>query len=433
MYPDSLVFGIVDAPVTWGASEVEGKLRDLTISWSRYDYRGRILDGTTIDDVLRQADALGYDWCLIQTPGHVILESWHADGGPARFAERIADLLARDEGAAAYQIDDQCVVVDVHRYRTVGRHPVGTAAEVDPGLADCCLSLGADRHRLAPYLCEAVRGFRVGDSGMGARTEAFLENVRRQVVNATRGVFLWNLEPYDDVRTPPEGFEPPISTLYSVAAGFKPNVVLESLGFDEDTRVVYFDYSRRALETKRLLLEEWDGSDFPAFVRTLFARLPHPATYYHLWGGATPETLDPPLLDEAWSRELELWGGGQRFREHWAAYRRLAHEFVHCDVLRDPEPLLDRVDLDTSAVIWWSNAFFSMSGNWLFGAEERSRRYELWVNALADRNPGLFLYGSDVRNSSVNHVQAGDYRDLLMVGGGDELVPLKASASEIRF
>jgi hypothetical protein len=296
------------------------------------------------------------------------------------------------------------------------------------------LALGrANAPRLANYLGDGIRSYVPGDAGLDPRTDAFLNEVQGQVVNASRGVFLWNLEPYDDVQMRPRGFEPPITTLYSVASGFKPNAILESLGFAAQTRVVFFDYSTTALEVRRLLLEEWDGKDFPAFIAALFRRLPSDAAHYHLWDGLTPETLDSKSAERAWQRELELWGGPQAFEDHWSRYRTLRHEFVRCDVLSDVALLLACVEPEENAVIWWSNAFFSVWGNWLFDAAERKGRYERFVDALAERNPDLFLYGSDFTNSSVNDVRAAEYRDLLREADYDELVPLAANACEIRF
>jgi hypothetical protein len=468
MYSEALAFGIVDAPSPAGDPELAPKLRDLTISWSRYDYRGRILEAATIEDVLDQAVELGYRWCLVQGTGHIILEGWYADEGRKRLEQCVSDWISErdflalgavvgDDGQG-YGLDDQCLLVDVRRYRDLGRPAFGARGrgsitgwnlvdtslrnglpvhDIGPMLDGRRLSLGRlsppEGRRLAGYLGNGIRSYADGETWLDPRTGVFLEEVQRQVVNAARGVFLWNLEPYDDVRTPPRGFAPPISTLYSVASGFKPNMILESLGFDAQTRVVFFDYSTKALEVKRVLLEEWDGRDFPAFTRYLFRKLPFHAAYYHLWDGATPETLDPRTAEHAWERELELWGGEEAFEEHWLRYRRLRHEFVRCDVLSSAARLLGRVELEQDAVIWWSNAFFSVWGNWLLDVGERKRLYERWVEALAERNPDLFLYGSDFCNSSVNDVQAADYRILLGDANCDELVPLAANACEIRF
>ncbi len=504
MYDGALVFGLAGAPVETADSGYELELRDLTLSWSRYGYRGVIVEGPTVELVLDEALERGYRWCLVQAVGNVVLERWHEDGLAARLEEWLSPWVHRDFlalGAVVgnpdegYGLDDQLLLVDVRRYGAFGRPAFGTPGEalveqVEPtvlaadlacgrvrvgtrmlapsaqrklrapavpgwNLVDTSLRFGLPLHDLGPildgrrlslgrlplaearrfarYLRGGIRSYHGADAELAPATRAWVEEVGRQVANANRGVFLWNLEPYDDVRMRPDRFEPPISTLYSVASGFKPNVILDSLGFDEQTRVVFFDCSTKALEVKRLLLAEWDGEDFPAFALALFRRLPAPETYYHLWAGATPETLDPGALERAWARELELWGGRRIFKEHWRRYRELRHEFVHCDVLTRPSPLLDRLEPEPDAVIWWSNAFFTVAGNWLHTVDDRRRLYELWIEALAERSPGLFLYGSDFCNSSVNNVEAGEYRDLLSGAADDGLVPLRARRTEIRF
>ena len=35
-----------------------------------------------------------------------------------------------------------------------------------------------------------------------------------------------------------------VKKLYSVAAAFKPNMILETFGFDENTEIVFYDYSK---------------------------------------------------------------------------------------------------------------------------------------------------------------------------------------------
>jgi hypothetical protein len=440
MYPEGLAFGIVDRPSPQVDAALADKLRDLTISWSRYDYRGPILVGETVEGVLNQALELGYRWCLVQRAGNIILERWHADEGRRRFDQCVSQWIGeRDFLALGAAGDDHCLLVDVRRWEErlrpdIRRLLVDDAREASE---EHCLSLGRlspeEGSRLARYLGDGIRSFSEEEASLDPPIAVFLQEVQQQVLNAPRGVFLWNLEPYDDVRTPPTGFDAPISTLYSVASGFKPNMILESLGFDARTRVVFFDCSTRALEVKRLLLEGWDGRDFPAFVPHLFRKVPSGDAHYHLWDGATPETLDPKAVERAWERELERWGGERAFAEHWSRYRQLRHEFVRCDVLGSAAPLLAGVEPEENAVIWWSNAFFSVWGNWLLDAAERRAAYERWVEELAQRNPDLFLYGSDFSNSSVNDVRAGEYRLMLRDADCDELVPLSANTHEIRF
>jgi hypothetical protein len=261
----------------------------------------------------------------------------------------------------------------------------------------------------------------------------FLESVRRQAMNARRGVFLLNIEAYGDVDTPPGGHTGPVSSLYAVASGFKPNRILQTHGLDRDTRVVFFDYSAQALAVRRAMVDEWDGADFPGFVRRLLERFPPPSTYYQLWADATPDTIDWPTFHRLWAQELARLGGPQAFRGHWHRYRSLSHEYVHCDVLTDTAPLLAHVRRESRAVMWFSNAPFTVYSNWRHSLEERKARYEDWVARLAAHNPDLLLYGSDYNNSNVNCLAAGEYWRLYQERDGGPLAPAELSEHEVRM
>jgi hypothetical protein len=84
-------------------------------------------------------------------------------------------------------------------------------------------------------------------------------------------------------------------------------------------------------------------------------------------------------------------------------------------------------------VIWWSNAFFTVTSNWYYLWSERRDRYEAWVSGLASRNPDLLVYGSDHDNSNVNWIRIGDYWSRYRELPGDELVPRKLRHHEIRM
>jgi len=175
------------------------------------------------------------------------------------------------------------------------------------------------------------------------------------------------------------------------------------------SRVVFFDYSRNALAVRRVMVEEWDGVDFPGFMRYLFAHFPAPDTFYQLWAGATSETIDWSVVDAVWKTQLGQMGGAQVFAEHWQQFRQLRHEFVHCDVMEDPQSLLERIWPGSGAVIWFSNVAFTMYANWRHAADERRNRYRRWIECIAALNPEMLLYGSDYINSNVNCISAGEY------------------------
>jgi hypothetical protein len=261
----------------------------------------------------------------------------------------------------------------------------------------------------------------------------FLQTVRSQTANAQRGVFLLNVESYADVETPQPGFAGPVSTLYCVASGFKPNRILQTHGMAADSRIVFFDYSPNALAVRKVMVEEWDGEDFPQFMRHLFARYPAPATFYQLWAGVTPENIDWSAVDKLWQDQLGQLGGALAFRDHWREYRQLPHEYIHCDVLTDPHPLLERILPGPGALMWFSNAPFTMYANWFHSFDARRRMYRRWMERLAELNPEMLLYGSDYANSNVNCIAAGEYWQRFRNEDQGPLNPCNLYQQEVRM
>ncbi len=395
-----------------------------------------------------------------------------------------------DGGDAWYGFDGQCVLVNLARYRRLGApgfersvdgpielpKPLSTMSEdrifalwpsgvrqrmqpgipgwpliaasleaglsvpgLDTDLLNRTLSLTGAGHAgkclFSRYLGHGIERFRREPShdALTHDQSGFLNLIARQTANARKGVFLWNIEPYTDVEAPPPEFRQRISSLYSVAAGFKANRILHTHGFDRDTRVVFFDYSPNALAVKKRMVEEWDGDDFPRFVSYLFREFPYPETYYQLWGDLSPGELDGSDLEHAWDRELQRWGGAGAFRAHWGEYRELRHEYVDSNILTDPSALLTLVKREPRAVIWWSNAFFTMFSNWYYGLDERRKFYDVWIEGLAAINPDILVYGSDYNNASVNSIRAGEYWDRYREFGGYELNPCRQHRTEIRM
>jgi hypothetical protein len=501
MNTPKLVVGLLNRSAAIGNEAVAGKYRDLTVSWSRYDYRDEIIEASSVDGILEQAAARGYRWCLVLPVGHIIAEHWTPEhwqdtGFRAVLSECIGkdDFLVsgiiRHDPAAWFGFESSCLLVNLQRYRQLSAPRFEVAADgpvevpvvrpqrdgqrievlrpaggqeqrlpslpgwnliatslreglavpgLDPRLTAGLLDLSAENPErtaaFARYLGDGISRFdpRQPDPGLGPDQIRFLEVVQPQASRARRGVFLWNIEGYDDIETPASGFQPPLQSLYSVAAGFKPLRILYTHGFEPSTRLIYFDYSPQALKVRRYLNEHWGGVDFPQFVQQLFREFPHPETFYQLWGDATPENVEAADIRSMWQQELDRWGGPQVFQDHWQACRKLPQEYVCCNILTDPAPLLDTMAPESRSMIWFSNAFFTMYGNWFYSLEERRQMYENWIRQLAAANPQLFLYGSDYNNVNVNHMRAEEYRTAWQRAADSSLVPCRLSPAEIRM
>lgn len=449
---DKLVCGLLNIAQDIQDQEITEWARSLTVSWLRFKYSGEILESEDLNQILDSALQRGYQYCLIQCYGHIVLEHWSpADQAGLTFSDRLSRQL-KNHAVAIFTSPTEgsrvqyppCMLVNLEEYRRCGqpRYPSSffcteSAATKASSASSCAmvdLGLGSDAQKamLSRYRGRGIQDYGVSGNGVEVNPvmNVFLREIQSAVQNSSRGVFLWNFEPYSDIETPPPDFQRPLSAFYSVAAGLKSNRILETHGFDENTKMVIFDYSTSGLEFRRLLLEEWDGSNYPQFLKRLISKLPSDKAYYWHWNNIASADFAWSEMDQLWSQEIQRWGGEKNISEHWKRYRKLKHEFVLCNLMAEINPLLPYFTDQPNCAIWWSNAFSTVYGNWHYTLKERKQIYRRWIEELAARSPGLYLYGADWCNISVNWVTASDY---LKVWGGDELTPQKVCDREILF
>jgi hypothetical protein len=505
MYIEGVVFGLLDTSSRIPGARLAEKLRNFTIAWSRYGYHDIILENDSVDSLLREALELGYNYCLIQSYGHVIGETWipkHWEQVDFQTALQqwidshdffVTGTIMHSRNGW-YGLSDDCLLVNLEHYAAAGQPQFGCphtqAVEVTRPRVKAESGQGDERfhsleytdetenvipqhagwnfidtslrNRLSVYnfnkpidgnrlfLCDPsqqkMQAFaelldteldKFSQSGPNTRLSSgqkqFLDSIDSQVKESRKGVFLFNLESYQDIQEAPTQFTPPLSSLYCVAAGFKSNMMLHSLGFDAATRMVFFDYSTTALDIRKTIVSEWGGEDFPEFVRHLMNNFPPDEVFYQLWADLTPDKIAWDDLQQLWLDEIEKWGGESAFKEHWKKYRTLEHEYIHCNLLDHQDALLASIRKQPDSAIWWSNAFFTVYSNWLYTADERKRIYDNWLTRLAERNPDIFIYGSDYNNINVNHIRLGEYLERYLLDCDSYLEPCKLYKHEMRL
>jgi hypothetical protein len=435
-YSMRLICGILVNPDKTVTPEVAARARSLTISWLRWSYFGDIIEGATVDEILDRCVQAGFDYCFIQAAGHLVKEQWSPKQEESleffhslrRCIETTDFLVAgeviRNSGAGLLS---RWLVVNLALYRSLGSPRFAGEPEGDR-FVQTSLNRGLPVFGLDPMTRSLMQ-----DLGPNLTEQPhFLQGLAAQTERSSRGVFPWNFESYDDIIEPPPNWRKPFSVLYSVAAGLKPNMILQTHGYDDDTEVVFFDYSSYALSFRKLLLEEWDGRDYPCFLKFAARKLPLD-TNYCLWPGASLEDADSPEMQALWHREIERWGGEENLRLHWSRARKLKYRFLHCNLLTEPEKLLSLIADGRGAVIWWSNAFATVYSALHHTVEEKRAIYESWILALAAKAPRLLLYGSDHSNSSVNGMSAAEYQAEYDKAGGDPLAERRLHRRVIRF
>lgn len=410
----TILNGLVCALLGVVGSAAEGtaaaRARDLTVSWLRWNYAGEILEEGSLPRLLSRAADAGYCTLLVQGYGHILTEHAGPAGGKAVSAFDALAGWAAGRDMILAGTPGRCLLVDLTRWQAAGRpdpdalSPVPFGAALSPHLLD----LGPDMAGAGPFL-------------------GFLEEMGTK---AGRGVFVLNYENYADVDDPSPDFPQPLSRLYCVAAGLKPNRILETHGFTADSHVLFFDYSQHALDFRRRLDETWDGRDYPAYLKREFAR--GSDTHFYLWPGVTPGQMDWAEMERLWQGELARWGGAELFAGHWRRYQAVGRDYLRCNIL-EPAALLDRIDDRPGAAIWWSNAFCTIYSALHHGLSGKRRLYEEWIDGLALRAPSLFLYGADHANMSVNGMTAVEYRDAYHRVGGDPLTARQLYRRTLRF
>jgi hypothetical protein len=484
-----LVFAILSTDKS-SSTDYQLKLRELTLAWTKYRHQGEVIEGDNVDSIMSQAAEKNASFCLIQKIGHIIDERWYLPHWEqSGFYESIdtqmlnLDFLVSAEWefkALENQVDLQsdCMLVNVEKFIEMGR-PVFTSAATAPTVIDCdfkegvlsnhggqlqsvelghggnwikeSLEHGLVVNELGPninhcrfYLAKSSDSEKVLSNAIGkpikpmavnldsnAPHEQFIKKISNQIIKAKNGVFLFNIESYIDLESDKK--QEPLDALFSVAAGFKPYRILLEKGFTADTEVIFYDYSQTALDVKKYIIDNWDGVDFPKFIRVLFKEFPHPDAFYQLWDSTTPLNLDWNDMEIMWQNELEKWGGQDSFAEHWAQCKSLTHSYIKCDLLQDRASLLKKMSQFKSSYIWWSNAFFTIFSHWHFNASERKQQYLEWVESISQTAPECEISGADHNNSAVNGLTAKEYSALLDKTVCDQLRPQQFHNKHMQF
>ncbi len=468
------------------------QLREMTIAWSRYGYHGAFIEGNSIDQVLKEAASTPYRYCLIQSAGHVIDEQWYLPHWKEKgFYQSLEHLMTQTDFLVTAQwhhsengctgLKTDCLLVDLKHFKALGQPNFGNANgqvyemyQTAPSQhnKDCLTTVNAKQSIIANcsgwnFIQQSLKhklainnftddfnrcrfnladdtgrnrftqliGTFVNDVAVTKRLSAdqhmFFNNIKKQLKHAQNGAFLFNIEPYHDLIK--QQNTPKIDALFSVAAGFKPYRILHTQGYNDNTTVVFFDYSQKALDIKRYMIENWDGEDFVGFAKKLFVHYPQGEVFYQLWFGVTPDTLDWDDMQQLWQQELHKWGGQEAFIHHWQQCKNLPHLYLHCDLLKDRSALLNKIASYSSPYIWWSNAFFTIFSHWFYSAAQRKQQYLDWIEELSQTAPQCLINGADHNNIAVNGLTALQYFQQFNQQHSDELIPQALHHTDIQF
>jgi hypothetical protein len=445
MVKHNYVLGLYDDRENIKNKDLGDKYKELTeffIRHMKYGIDREYLKGNSINSILNEALTKKYDYCLLMSIGHFInnplffkyIESWMDKIDffvTGHIVDKESNNSQKDSDGHYWGLHKQCMIVNLKYYEEFGKPDWGdkfkseetielirakrSKADIHDDYTPIFLNPTKETQVCTPYVdgwnfinkslennltvynfhpkIRVTKGYAYPNKDISNLKDQ-LSWINEILVGAPNCVFLWNTETYKDIK---ENNIPKIKKLYSVAAAFKPNFMLNKYGFYEDTEVVYFDYSKQALAFKNLLLLEWDGKNYPDFIKKAKKTWNINETY----GGSTENRSH----EELWAKEILEWGSEKELYDHWQRYKKLKHTFIHCDILQNPEKIINRIDNTEDSCIWWSNAFHTVTSHYTKTIEELKDHYNnRWVKAIADKNSNMTCFGTDILNSRVRNI-----------------------------
>lgn len=221
----------------------------------------------------------------------------------------------------------------------------------------------------------------------------FLRNVP-DAEGKAKHVFVFNSE--SDIDIPALTFRRGVDTAFLLAAGFKGNRVLNALRFHEGTHVVIYDYSAPALALRKMMIEEWDGWNFAAFLEGAKPRLQAMFDSQVLY---LPPAIvaDPAASDAEFQREIGEAFNRQSWLEHWRRYKALKHTFIEVDVVGDPAAVqtLLAPHVKGHCVIWSSDMYNSPNAVGKWDWAHRKASFDALAKTLIAGAESLLMIGGD--------------------------------------
>ena len=427
---------------------IQQKRKEITEFFTRFKYFGPIIYGNSVNEVLDKALEHDVDYCIVQAVGHIvregsffkIIEKW-MDKKNFFVTGHIMDKETPNsnwaEGNGYYGLHKQCILVNLKYYEKFDKPVWGEAkhkidkpehlaaanrhvkdihddytplalmpteeTKVCKPLVDgwnfinTSLENGLTVYNFHPKVRDAKEFVYPTSSIQDLQTQ--LSWVNNIVNYAPQCVFLWNTETYLDLKYCK--IQEPVRHLYTLAASFKPHIILNTFNFEDDAIVNFYDYSKPALAYKKMMLTQWNGEDYPSFIN--WARKKYQFNETH--GTLTENETD----DFLWKREISWWGGEDIIKEHWKRYKKLKHTWTHVDISKDCTPITNKIVNEPGSVIWWSNAFHTVNAHYLHGLKGVTESYNNWIKEIKTNNPDMWILGKDFLDRPIEGGQIKDY------------------------
>lgn len=172
-------------------------------------------------------------------------------------------------------------------------------------------------------------------------------------------------------------------------AGFKLLYNAYNYGFDlHSTKFVWYDFDAHSLKFKRLMVENWDGIDYPAFVEQFCSKYPE---------------ANSLLLKDAkkqWASILEHFGGENNWLDFWCQVGCMEHEFIEVDLISGHKQITDKLD-NVSTFFWTSNIYSYVLLKVMSEPFKLERSFADLVTRLQEID-NCWFFGTDPNDNNLN-------------------------------
>jgi len=348
---DCTHFGILHRPDKYLSESVANQSFEITQYWTE-TYIKTYQVSADIDELLKIALAQGKKYCLIQESGNMIFDhSFYKTLAPYLNNDNwfaIAHIIAKESTG----IHPQTIFVNVENWNRIGQPSYQEHAPNSPiDLIVPKKSLSNIHDDYTPLWIlpskntTAVSDYQPGWGWINSALEAglivrnFTHDMRQYKVFLypdkdhlwydMQSMILHSLavertKVFFDNTEGISGFESVsnIDNFYLVASGFKPNVIAEACGFNNNTNICYIDYSGNALEFKRWLHKNWDGRNYVETVRQYVTMIP-----------ALFESVKFADVEDHWRQVINYFGSEEKFALHWKKFNSCKISYLLVDIV----------------------------------------------------------------------------------------------------
>lgn len=199
------------------------------------------------------------------------------------------------------------------------------------------------------------------------------------------------------VRTEFETIAP--TSIYSVASGFKLLELLAQTQFDNNTSIVYFDYSKTALDLKEWLYRNWDGKDYLEALKKYKEEKNTDIKYLWRTEHNLKDSDEYIKCKNEWEEVLTYFKGELEWLAFWDKVKKLEHKFIQTDILGDYSKLIDNFKVHRGKnIVWISNVFYSEPIIRNFKPETLKVKYEKLIQDISDNSSSYQILGASILN-----------------------------------